>query len=185
MPANTAETPKDSLGKLDGTDWLTRDYTLRDIVSALKVRPDGICIDSGNAFNNNIDATALPIFGNKQAFVGWPVQEGIWREFRWEVRWRYQQVDDFYSGKMTDPLEWLLANNVRYVPWLQKDNTDNNERFVPLWNKIKSRYSWQHYSGDDAGWSGASGSASTRRRRARPPRSAGRHREALGRQDRA
>jgi uncharacterized membrane protein len=145
------ETPKDSLGRIDGTYWLTRDYTLRDMVSALRARPDGICIDSSNAFSNS-DATAIPIFGNKEAFMGWPVQEGIWREFRWEIRERVGQVADFYSGKMEDPLGWLLANNVRYVLWLQKDNGNLNARFLPLWGKIKSRYAWQRFCGDNSDW---------------------------------
>jgi hypothetical protein len=146
-----AETPKESVGKLEGTDWLTRDTALRDIVSALQARPDGICIDSGNGFANT-DATALAVFGNKQAFMGWPVQEGIWREFRTEVRERVSQVNAFYAGKMDDPLAWLLENNVRYVLWLQKDNDNLNARFLPLWGKIRSRYVWRHFAGNDGDW---------------------------------
>jgi hypothetical protein len=84
--------------------------------------------------------------------MGWPVQEGIWREFRWEIRERVGQVADFYSGKMEDPLGWLLANNVRYVLWLQKDNGNLNARFLPLWGKIKSRYAWQRFCGDNSDW---------------------------------
>jgi uncharacterized membrane protein len=146
-----AETPKDGFGKLDGTAWLTRDFAVRDMVSALKARPDGICIDSGNTFANT-DATVLAIYANKQAFMGWPVQEGIWREFRTEVRDRVAQVDAFYSGKMADPLGWLTENNVRYVLWLQKDNDNQNARFLPLWQKIKSRYAWRHFAGNDGDW---------------------------------
>jgi uncharacterized membrane protein len=145
------ETPKESVGKLDGSDWLTRDFALRDIVSALQALPDGVCIDSNNSFANT-DATALAIFANKQAFMGWPVQEGIWREFRTEVRDRVSQVNAFYGGKIDDPLGWLLANNVRYVLWLQKDNDDLNARFLPLWAKIKSRYAWHHFAGNDGNW---------------------------------
>jgi hypothetical protein len=146
------ETPKASMGMLDGTYWLTRDIALRDIISALKARPDGICIDSGVTFSNT-DATMVAIYANKQAFMGWPVQEGIWRQFRTEVRDRVAQVDRFYKGKMADPLAWLTENNVRYVLWLQKDNDDNNSRFLPLWNKIRSRYAWRHFAGNDGDWS--------------------------------
>jgi len=145
------ETPKEGVGRIDGTDWLTRDTALRDIVSALQARPDGICLDSGNGFANT-DATALAIFGNKQAFIGWPVQEGIWREFRTEVRDRVAQVNAFYAGKLADPLAWLTENNVRYVLWLQKDNDNLNARFVPMWDKIRSRYAWRHFAGNDGDW---------------------------------
>jgi uncharacterized membrane protein len=146
------ETPKDAMGKIEGTDCLTRDFALRDMVSALAARPDGICLDSGVTFGNT-DATMLAIYGNKQAFMGWPVQEGIWRENRTEVRDRVAQVDAFYHGKIDDPLRWLTDNNVRYVLWLQKDNDHLNERFAPLWTKIKSRYTWQHFAGNDGDWS--------------------------------
>jgi hypothetical protein len=80
------------------------------------------------------------------------VQEGIWREFRTEVRDRVAQVNAFYGGKMEDPLGWLLANNVRYVLWLQKDNDNLNARFLPLWAKIKPRYAWHHFAGNDGDW---------------------------------
>ncbi len=146
-----SDSPKESLGKLEGTYWITRDEALRDMVSALQARPDGICLDSGVTFANT-DATTLAIYANKQAFMGWPVQEGIWREFRMEVRDRVAQVDDFYQGRIGDPLAWLTENNVRYVLWLQKDNEDNNARFVPLWNKIRSRYAWRHVAGNDGNW---------------------------------
>ena len=54
---------------LEGTFWLTRDIALRDMVTALKERPDGICLDSGVTFSNT-DATVLAIYSNKQAFMG-------------------------------------------------------------------------------------------------------------------
>jgi hypothetical protein len=120
-------------------------------VSALKARPDGICLDSGVTFGNT-DATVLAIFGNKQAFMGWPVQEGIWRLNRTEVRDRLAQVNAFYAGKMADPLAWLNENDVRYVLWLQKDNDSMNARFLPLWEKIRSRYAWRHFAGNDGNW---------------------------------
>jgi hypothetical protein len=145
-------TPKDSLGQLDGTYWLTRDTTIRDMVSSLKARPDGVSLDSQLTFDNT-DASVINIFADKQCYMGWPVQEGIWRAFRGEIRYRVQEIDDFYGGKMADPLDWLLKNNIRYVMWLQRDNDHNNERFVPLWNKIRSHYAWRHYAGNDGNWS--------------------------------
>jgi uncharacterized membrane protein len=143
--------PKPDRGHLDGTYWITKDYAIRDIVSALRTRPDGICIDSGNT-TSNTDATVLAIYANKQAYVGWPVQEGIWREHRSEIGARIEEEKAFYSGKMADPLGWLLANDIRYVLWLQKDNDNMNARFLPLWNRIRSHYVWRHYGGNDGNW---------------------------------
>ena len=145
------DTPKNSMGHLDGTYWLTKDDTIRDMVTELKALPDGICLDSGLTFDNT-DATVIPIFGEKECYMGWPVQEGTWRQFRMEIRLRVKEVNDFYAGRMDDPMGWLLKNNVRYVMWLQRDNDHANERFVPLWNKIRSRYVWHHYAGTDTDW---------------------------------
>ena len=43
-------------------------------------------------------------------------------------------------------------NNIRYVLWLQRDNYRKNDRFLPIWNKIRSRYAWRHYAGNDGDW---------------------------------
>lgn len=146
-----AETPKPSLGKIDGTYWITSDYTIRDIISSLKTRPDGICIDS-NLTHANTDATIVAVFANKQCLLGWPVQEGIWRENRMDVNTRLADITKFYQGKMDDPLSWLIKNDVRYILWMQKDNDHLNERFLPLKEKIKSRYAWEQYAGTGTDW---------------------------------
>lgn len=33
--------------------------------------------------------------------------------------------------------------------WLPKDNSDLNARFLPLWDKIRTRYYWHHMYGND------------------------------------
>lgn len=144
-------TDKPSLGHLDGSWWLHGDSPVNDLIIALKARPDGICIDSGLEYENT-DTTAVAIFADKQSLVGWPVQEGIWRGQQIEIGERMKQEKAFYKGEMDDPLTWLLDNHVRYVLWLQKDNNDGNHLFRPLWDKIRSRYVWRHFYGNDADW---------------------------------
>jgi uncharacterized membrane protein len=146
-----AGTDKPSLGHLEGSFWLTGDSCVRDILLALKARPDGICIDS-NVTYGNTDATVLGAFAHKAALVGWPVQEGIWRDQQIEIADRMNSLNDFYAGKMEDPVGWLLANNVRYVLWLQKDNNDGNHLFLPLMAKMKAHYTWRHFYGNDTDW---------------------------------
>ena len=139
------------LGMIDGTNWITKDLTQFNMVNDLKARPDGICLDSGITFTNT-EASLLPIFANKASFVGWPVQMGIWRGFKLDVRTRVAKVAEFYSGAMDDPLDWLLSNDIRYVFWLQRDNDHDNERFTPLLNKIRSRYVWRQFAGSGPTW---------------------------------
>jgi hypothetical protein len=145
-------TNKPSLGQIDGTYWITADVNYRSIINSLKARPDGICIDSGNQLSNT-DSTVMGLFANKQALVGWPIQETIWRDQQTDIVERLKQVESFYMGKMDDPLAWLLANKIRYVLWLQKDNGDQNSRFLPLRHKIESRYIWHRFYGNDSDWS--------------------------------
>jgi hypothetical protein len=145
------EKPKPSVGRMDGSYWLTRDYVVRGMVGSLLSKPDGIAIDSHNTFENT-DATVIPIIAGKKALMGWPVQEGIWREFRPEVRERVAQLGDFYANRMPNPLAWLLDNDVRYVLWLQKDNDHLNERFRAIGSKISPRYVWRQFAGNGGDW---------------------------------
>jgi hypothetical protein len=142
---------KPSIGHMEGSYWLTGDSCERDIIEALRARPDGICIES-NVVLVNSESSVLGVFGNKQALVGWPTHEGLWRNQQKEIGVRMTQVNDFFLGKIDDPLAWLRENNVRYVLWLQKDNDNTNCRFLPLWKKIKSGYTWRHFYGNDGDW---------------------------------
>jgi uncharacterized membrane protein len=143
--------PKPSAGHMEGSHWLTRDATLGYMIRTLSERPDGICLES-NITLENTEASVIGVFANKQALVGWPTQENIWRAGQTEIEQRMGEVNDFYADKMRDPLAWLLQNNVRYVLWLQRDNDNQNCRFAPLWRKIGSRYTWRHFYGNDGDW---------------------------------
>ena len=143
--------PKDQVGMVDGTNWITRDDTVRAMVTTLRTRPPGICIDSSDAYENT-DATVIAVFSGKPCLVGWPTQENIWRNFAREIDFRVAQEKEFYAGKMENPLQWLLLNNVRYVLWLQRDNDNLNALFLPLHNKIKSRYAWRLFAGTGTDW---------------------------------
>jgi hypothetical protein len=136
---------------IDGSDWFKHDPTMNGIVSKLRSLPDGICIDSSDAYENT-EATLTQVFAGKPCYVGWPTQENIWRDFAQEINARVAQEASFYGGTMADPLQWLLSNNIRYVLWLQKDNDHNNERFLPLDAKIRSHYAWRLYAGTGTDW---------------------------------
>ena len=83
------------------------------------------------------------------SLMGWPWHETTWRGPFLEIRERLAQNGEFYAGKIADPLNWLLHNNVRYVLWLPRDNGEENSRFRPLYEKIKSRYFWHSMYGEN------------------------------------
>lgn len=145
------DTSKPSLGHLEGMFWLTHDLAVRDLMAALRNRPDGICMESEVAWGNT-ESGVLEVFANKQALIGWPTHEQIWRNQNEEVRCRIREVNDFFHGRLRDPLLWLRDNQVRYILWLQRDNADHNSRFRPLWGSIRRDYAWHPVFGDSDDW---------------------------------
>ncbi|HEY5078569.1 MAG TPA: DUF2298 domain-containing protein [Opitutaceae bacterium] len=141
-----AGSSKDSFGVLEGSGWI-KDPVLRDMITELKSRPDGVALESGIKMENT-EAPAVSLFGGKMSLLGWPWHETTWRGSFLEIRVRLQENIDFYEGKIADPLNWLLHNNVRYVLWLPRDNGDANARFRPLFDRIKSRYYWHQMYGN-------------------------------------
>jgi uncharacterized membrane protein len=137
---------KGSAGKLEGSGWI-KDPVLMDIITELGSRPDGIALESEIAMQNT-ESPSVSLFAGKMSLMGWPWHETTWRGPFLEIRERLAQNAEFYSGKIADPLNWLLHNNVRYVLWLPRDNGDGNARFRPLLEQIKSRYFWHRMYGD-------------------------------------
>ena len=142
-----SRTGKDSLGKLDGSGWI-KDPVLRDMIGELGSQPDGIAVESGVQMANT-ESPSLSLFSGKLSYIGWPWHETTWRGSFGEIHERMFQNDAFFAGKIQDPLNWLLHNNVRYVLWLPRDNGQGNARFGPLFARIKARYFWHHLYGDN------------------------------------
>jgi hypothetical protein len=135
-------------GYLAGSGWVNRDPLARDMILLLAAQPDGIALESGLKMENT-DAPAITLFAGKESLLGWPWHETTWRGDFFEIRARLAQVSAFYAGTLPEPLNWLLHNHVRYVLWLTRDCGDNNARFRPIYDQIKSRYFWHRLYGDD------------------------------------
>jgi uncharacterized membrane protein len=142
------ETPKDSLGNLSGSGWITKDVVIGYVITELGSRPDGVTLESGLIMANS-ESPAVTLFANKQSLLGWPWMEEVFRGSIFEIPERYDQINRFYAGTAPDPLKWLLHNDVRYILWLPRDNADNNSRFQPITDKIASRYYWHGVYGDN------------------------------------
>jgi uncharacterized membrane protein len=145
---SVAKKADSAIGHLSGAMWIERDPVVRDMIVELSNRPDGITLESGLRMENT-ESPAVTLFAGKQSFLGWPWLEEAWRGPFLEVNQRFLQINSFYDGTMANPLEWLLHNDVTYVLWLPSDNSDLNARFLPLYERIKSRYYWHHMYGND------------------------------------
>jgi hypothetical protein len=144
-----AHGPKVDAGRLAGSAWVDRDIVVRDLITELSSRPDGVTVESGLE-QRNTESPAVALFARKQCLLGWPWHESTWRGPLIELRERQLQIAAFYGGAMDDPLAWLLHYDVRYVLWLPRDNEGGNSRFRPLFDKIAPRYFWHHVYGDNA-----------------------------------
>jgi hypothetical protein len=144
-----ALTPKDAMGRLSGAAWISKDVVVADIITELRSRPDGVTIESGLIMANS-ESPAVTLFSDKQSLLGWPWMEEVYRGGGlFEIPERFDQINKFYAGTAPDPLRWLLHNDVRYILWLPKDNTDKNSRFGPIREKISPRYYWHGVYGND------------------------------------
>jgi hypothetical protein len=144
-----AQAPKDSMGRLSGSAWITKDVVVGDIITELGSRPDGVTVESGLIMANS-ESPAVTLFSDKQSLLGWPWMEEVYRGGDlYEIPERLDQINKFYAGTAPDPLRWLLHNDVRYVLWLPRDNDDHNSRFGPIREKIKPRYYWHGVYGND------------------------------------
>jgi uncharacterized membrane protein len=149
LAAHFAAGPKDAAGKLAGSAWVDQDVVVRDLISELSTRPDGVTVESGLA-DTNTEAPAVALFASQPCLLGWPWHETTWRGPFIEIAERKRQIEAFYNGSQGDPLAWLLHYNVRYVLWLPRDNTGGNGRYRVLADKIAARYFWHHVYGDRA-----------------------------------
>ena len=143
------ETPKPSAMRLEGSHWIAGVPATKNLVQALRIRPDGIALESGHP-RDNPEVTALSTFGHKISFVGWSEQEAQWRNSSPVVGKRLEETQAFYKNELPDALEWLITNDIRYVLFLQRDNGD--DRFTILRDKIKEHYSWYATYGNDRDW---------------------------------
>jgi uncharacterized membrane protein len=115
--------PKDSRGKLEGTNFLTRDEFPRLMLGRLKVEKPGVVIerpDREGAFTNQ---AVLPLLAGQRMWLGWYNHELLWRGFSEDIRRRHDRLMLFYNGGMPNAGKWLLGQGIDYVLWYRDGDT--------------------------------------------------------------
>ncbi len=135
---------KGDLGHLSGHYWLTQDPTNRDLIRYLKDAPRGIVLE--NEYDNSYTNTSLyGLFTGKPVLLGWPLHLATWRGDVPDVWALNTQIQNFYAGTLSNSLDWLLANDVRYVIWSSTENTKHPEAFDNIQRQIGARYEWKAF----------------------------------------
>jgi uncharacterized membrane protein len=122
--------PKEYMGQMEGTSYLTKDEFPRLMLGRLKVEKAGVVVerpDSAGAFTNS---AVIPLFAGQRMWLGWYGHELLWREFREDVRRRHDNLVSLFDGEMPDAGKWLGAQGIDYVLWYRPGDTPD------LWEKV-------------------------------------------------
>jgi uncharacterized membrane protein len=122
--------PKDAMGKIEGTYYLTKEEFPRLMLGRLKVEKPGVVVERPDEKGGFTDTAVIPLFAGQQMWLGWWGHELLWRENREDVRRRHDKLMLFYSGGVPDGGKWLLSQGVDYVLWYRPGDTPE------LWEKI-------------------------------------------------
>jgi hypothetical protein len=122
--------PKDSVGKIEGTYYLTRDEFPRLMLGRLKVEKPGVVIERPDEQGGFVNSAVIPLFARQKMWLGWWGHELLWRENREDVRRRHERLMLFYSGGIPEAGKWLIAQGIDYVLWYRPGDTPE------LWEKV-------------------------------------------------
>lgn len=134
-------TGKYNVGKLSADSLYTRDTTTRNMFNYLAQAPYGVVLENcyGNAYT---DSGIYSAFAAKPTVLGWPSHLVTWygkMKHVWNLK---QEINQFYSGKLASPVNWLLSHHVQYIVWNAKDNAQANV-WREIDNTISNHYRWQ------------------------------------------
>ncbi len=124
--------PRTSIGKMEGTTYLTKDEFPRLMLGRLKVEKRGIVVERPEKEGGFTNSAVIPLFAGQRMWLGWYGHELLWREFREDVRRRHDTLTRFYDGDMPDAGKWLAAQGIDYVTWYRPGDTPE------LWKKVNA-----------------------------------------------
>lgn len=132
---------KHYMGYMEGHRWYTQNSTSRQMFEFLEAAPKGTVLEPvlDNAYS---DTSIFSIFNRKPVLLGWPSHLRTWHGNVPRVWILKDEIDSFYRGEMTDALNWLKSNDVRYIVF---SNKSDDSAFDAINNQIKSEFVWQQY----------------------------------------
>jgi hypothetical protein len=122
--------PKDSVGKMEGTYYLTKDEFPRLMLGRLKVEKPGVVVERPDKEGGFVNSSVIPLFAGQRMWLGWYGHELLWRAFREDVRRRHELLFKLFDGEMPDAGTWLAAQGIDYVLWYRTGDTPE------LWDKV-------------------------------------------------
>lgn len=144
--------PKPTLGMMNGAGALEQDAVYGAALAYLRARPDGgtmLQLVESDAYTLT---PSLAILAGRNAFLGWPEHERVWRGGRLDIYRRETEARQFYLGVLPDPLKWLQDNGITDVFWLPTVHTLPAQAFPFVFESLRnSPYVWKELHRDTRG----------------------------------
>ena len=132
--------PADSVGKMEGTTYLTKNEFPRLMLGRLKVEKPGVVVERPESEGGFTNSAVIPLFAGQRMWLGWWGHEQLWREYREDIRRRYLNLLLLYQGEMPAAGKWLQAQGIDYVLWYRPGDE------AELWAKVNAsvgpQYIW-------------------------------------------
>jgi uncharacterized membrane protein len=132
--------PRESIGQIEGTTYLTKNEFPRLMLGRLKVEKPGIVVERPESEGGFTNSAVIPLFAGQRMWLGWWGHEQLWREYREDIRRRYLSLEALYSGGMPDAGKWLAAQGIDYVLWYRPGDEPE------LWERVNAsvgpQYIW-------------------------------------------
>jgi hypothetical protein len=132
--------PRESVGHMEGTTYLTKDEFPRLILDRMKVEKPGVAVERPEGEGGFTNSAVIPLFAGQSMWLGWWGHEQLWREYREDIRRRYLNLMHLYDGEMPAAGKWLEAQSIDYVLWYRPGDDQL------LWHKVNEsvgpEYMW-------------------------------------------
>jgi uncharacterized membrane protein len=129
---------KESMGKIEGTYYLTKEEFPRLMLGRLKVEKPGVVIERPEKDGGFTNSAVIPLFAGQRMWLGWWGHELLWRGNSEDVRRRHDRLTLFFDGGVTEAGNWLEAQGIDYVLWYRPGDTPE------MWEKINKAVSPQY-----------------------------------------
>jgi len=130
---------------LEGTAYLTNDPQKKRMLEVVGQTKDTTYLSGKTAFCYN-EAPTLAVFTKNKSYIAWYWFESL-TNYQSEADYRTKLNDDFYSGAMTDRLNFLQANKIGGVlVWPGDDISD--ESLAALKKELEPTYDYTDCKGD-------------------------------------
>jgi hypothetical protein len=133
-------TPMDALFHLDGTHYITNDGQKKRIMETMAQVNHTTFLTGKCSDFCYYESPALGVFTENRSFLGWPYFESV-VDYSDVAQARQKLTNDFYSGAMTNRLQFLQSNNITGVV-IWPDDAIPNDFLAALTTELDPAYQY-------------------------------------------